>query len=388
MPINQGNVTLRRFFLDQKAKPSSDVSWLDALNKEAFEHKKLSLDDESLGWAVYGNELETKFSIENVARGKYVLISLRHETLKLSSSLVNLHLNKRFSDRMKELESQSLGKSQRDEIKQDVIDSLMGSATTTTTTTQCFVDTARGEVFVASSSTKILELFQMLFQRSFGYKLFDANPMAVAERLLGDEMVDRVLESPQYEISYIDPANINPDASPDGLESRLGSGFLTWLVYELYAEGYGWDTSRHGALGVIVNQSISLEGISAGAKRTSLRKGAPDRSAEFASALRVGKQVSKVALYLAREREGGEDIWKFTLDKSTFTMASLSVPKVLEGDIPTRQLGRLDLLVESFEMLDERFQTFLELRYGPDWKTEPMAAWMNSMYREEVEVKA
>ena len=53
------------------------------------------MEEENVGWAVFGDELAHDFSIDNTAYGKFILFSFRRDHIQVPASLVNLQYEKK-----------------------------------------------------------------------------------------------------------------------------------------------------------------------------------------------------------------------------------------------------------------------------------------------------
>lgn len=366
MTIESGNVSLRRYMVEGKMKEAANEHWLEGLKKGAFESRKLLLDDENVGWSVFGNELEMDFNIENTVRGKFLIFSMRRERIKIPGALLKLHVKSRLQERLKEMETKSISKKQQTEIRVEIQEELAKSLPPDIQVFQAMVDTKRGEVYFSSFSDKVCEFFIRNFEQSFGLRLLESNFMALASHNLTDDVFERVLDDPGMKLGP--GIEVHPEYE-DTSEGKLGAGFLTWVLHTIQTGEGVWKSKHHGEFGIIVDDYLFLEGESVGSRQTLLKKGSIGRCAELATALGVGKLVSKVRLQLAREGKKDEvEEWNFYVDKLNFDLASIKVPKVNDPDPAMRMQMRLGVMVEAFELIDDLFEHYLELRYGNGWK--------------------
>ena len=365
MSAESGAVTLRRLFIKGKSKASSDASWIENLNANAFADRKLGPDEENHGWAILGNELSTNFNLDNTVNGKFVTFSLRKDTKRIQRTMLNLKVKERILERMKEMETDTLPQKQKVEIKAEIIEELNKSTEASLQIVQVIVDTARKEVFVTCTSDKLIESFITLFDKTFNVKLLEANSMACAENLLEADVFEKILDKPGIEL--IDGLEVHPDFE-NSPEAKLGSGFLTWLFYYLQAGDGHWKGPHVGEFGILMEDYLLFEGEALGTKQTLLKKGLVNQCAELATVLRIGKQIAKAKLTLAREN-GTEatEVWSFMINNMKFDLSSLKVPKFSDGNSAARTLGRYNYLIEAFEILDDLYLHYLELRYSRKW---------------------
>jgi hypothetical protein len=376
MSVESGSITLRRFFIKGRSKASSDPLWIENLNANAFEGKKLGPEEDNFGWAVLGNELNTVFNIENTINGKFITFSLRRDNKKIQRTLLNLRVKERILERMKESETDTLPQQQKAEIRAEVIDELSKETVPNIQIIQIVVDTARKEVYATCTSDKLVETFITLYDKTFNVTLLEANSVSSAQNLVEPDVFEEMLDNPGIEL--VKGLEVHPEFE-NGPESKLGCGFLTWLFFYLQHGDNTWKGSNVGEFGIVVDDYLLFEGEALGTKQTLLNKGRVTNCAELGTVLRIGKQVAKVKLQFARGeiiiKEDEEDDkhmrdienWSFTIDKAKFDLSALKVPKFSEGNRAARTLGRLNYLVEAFEILDDLFLTYLELRYSKKW---------------------
>lgn len=379
MSIESGNLTLRRYYIEGKCKASSNPFWIDRLKQNIFSEKKLISDEENLGWTVLGNELSTDFSLENTIYGKYILFSLRRDYLKIPSTLLQLHLKHRIHERLKEIETDTISQKQKVEIKEEVLEHLLSQTPPHLQIAQVVIDTAKSEVFITSTSDKMNESFELLFQKTFELDLFAANFMSSAQKLLDAECFEQVLDDPS--MILIKDLEVHPEFE-DSPEGKLGASFLTWLLYIIQQGDGTWNCKSLGEIGILMEELLVLEGEALGSRQTQLKKGVINRCAELITALKVGKFVSKAYCQLARDNGSEEaETWTFTIHKHTYDLTSLKVPKYSEGNQAARMIGRLNYISESFEIIDELFNSYLEHRYIKNWKKteEDMQNWIQNL---------
>jgi hypothetical protein len=367
MSIESGAVTLRRLYIRGRVKASSDPIWMENLKLHAFTEHKLGPEEENKGWAVSGNELHTDFNLTNTVFGKFIVLSLRKDTKRIQRTMLNLKLKERIRLRMIEMETDKLPAKQKSELKTEVIDELNKSTPANIQIVQVIVDPSRKEVYVSSTNEKLVSEFSVLFEKSFEVRLEQAHPKACAHKLLDKETFEKVEDRPGIEI--VENLELHPDFE-NSQEEKLGAAFLTWLFYYLRSGDGRWKGANVGEFGIHINDYLLFEGEALGTKQTLLKQGPVASSAELATVLRIGKQISKASLHFAREDGTQEnENWIFYINKANFDLSSLKVPKYNEGNQATRTLGRFNYLVESFQIIDDLFLSFLELRYSNKWSS-------------------
>lgn len=385
MSLESGSLTLRRFYIQNRVKASSDGSWVEKLKANAFVDRKLDMEDENMGWSVFGDELATDFRIDNTAFGKFIVFSFRKDQIKVPSGLLNLHVKSRIKERMKSEELETLPQKQRQEIKEEVLEEFVKQTPATVQVIQVMLDTARNELYLGSTSDKVSDLFTQLFMKSFDLKLQDANFMATAQQMLEEDVFEKVLDKPGITIGS--PSEIHPEFE-DTLEGKLGASYLTWLLFNLQTGEGTWKTAHAGEFGLVLNEYLLLEGEALGSKQMLLKKGVLAKCAELATSLRIGKLVSKIRIEMARdgvqseeEKDSNAEVWGLMVDKLKYDFSSLKVPKISEGNEAAKLLGRFNGIIDSVELMDELFEHYLRLRYSKKWKStlSEMEEWVHSL---------
>ncbi|MBF0235547.1 MAG: recombination-associated protein RdgC, partial [Desulfamplus sp.] len=321
------------------------------------------------------------FTKESVVVGKYVIFSYRQDSVKISPTLINLHVKNRVHERLKKEEASAIGQKQRAEIKEEVINELIEEVVPSISVTQLLIDTSKSEMYLAGSSDKTVEGVMILFEKTFKLRLMEANFMATAQRILEKDIFEKVLDKPGIQLK---DSEFNPEYE-DTPEGKLGAAFLTWLLFYLEVGEAVWASKSLGEFGILIDEYLLLEGEAAGSRQTLLKKGTTCRCIEMNAALHAGKLVSKARCHIARDRGKEEaDEWFFVIDKLNYDLQSLKVPKSREGDAYTRQLTRLDYIIEIFELIDEIYTYFLDLRYGRKWKKseQEMIDWVKGLLLE------
>lgn len=370
MSLENRRASLRRFFFKGVARASSDARWLEGLKSAAFKEKSLLPGEDHLGFCVYGDELSSHFSIENVAVGKYLTFSLRRDILRIPATLLRLHERRLSAERSAAGGAKVVSRRQLKEIREEVQRQLADQISPTIQIAQVLVDPVRREVLLGSTSTHMSQALVVFFEKHFSIRLLQANFMSMAERLVDKISFERVLDEPSG--SILGKMGAETPDSEDGPEARLGAGFLTWLLFQIHGKKRPWT----GEWQVMAENFVLLEGESEGSRQTLVRQGAASHCAELSRALQVGKLVSRMHCVVAREGEEGE--WAFAVDKVWADLVGIKSPKANEPDFHARRLQRFAHLVQGFETLDHFFTAYLDDRYGESWSQvrRQMAKWV------------
>lgn len=365
MALDVGSVTLRRYFPAKKLPVSSDESWLKGIREHRFTvEPNLQPGIDNIGWAVYNNELSSDFDAANLLRGRFLRFSLRIDSMKVPKKILDLHLRDQLAQ-ISEGGQKVIPKVQKLELREKIIHDLSTQLQPDMTLVPILVDPTGGCVYVASTSKRANELVVQFFERSFDVELYQADFLAVAQKKLNKQVFDLLLKQ---------PGGLGPDLTEsaevdEGPSVRLGSCFLTWLLYRLQEEEAEFEAGALGHAVLYADEYVLLEGVSGAAKQTLLKKGdGTVSSPELKSALRAGKLVAKVrCFYLPVDSEEDKPL-TVTLGKKCFDLAGIKTPRSIAQDPDSRELDRLTWLTAVYAMADNLLGEYLEARTGKGWK--------------------
>ena len=162
----------------------------------------------------------------------------------------------------------------------------------------------------------------------------------------------------------------------------LGPEFLTWLWYRIDETGGDFQWPDLGRYGMMVGESLVLDGDELDATKDSFRGGAPAEAVEAGAALAAAKKVSQMRVLVARD----EAEWRGTITAATLDVGGLKVPKTEAKDAHEVLDDQLSGLEEWIKVQDRLFKDFLVLRLGPEWRqhVEAVRTWVASHRGEPV----
>jgi hypothetical protein len=354
MGLLKGNANIIRLRIKESVPSVTDESWVSKLKENAFVGPA-SLED-VYGWSVAGNELETEFTFENATVGKFVVFSLRVDSIQLPKSYLKLAIERAIQKELLSPEVEVVSRKRRAEIKEDITQSLVDSAHPNVKTVQVAVDTQTKYVYFGSSSSKMVDYFQVLFARTFDMSLVICDGVDQVVRIKGEEEAPKLLDS-RTSISLTDEPAENTTWEMD-----LACSFTTWLAYITDQSGtYSYKSREYGAM---IAEEIGLEllGDTGCGQKTVLKKGNVVAYPEFGSAIASGKLINRVKLEIALEEES----WTFSLNAHKEGIQGIKAPKPQEGDNFQKTIYRLQSLCEVFEVIDNLYEQFVDFMYGED----------------------
>ena len=178
--------------------PVPDELWgdiPDLLRKGAL----LDIDElpemQATGWVCFEDYLDTKWVTAPPHKGAYMAFSLRIDTRRIPAGVIRKHVTLAIKKEKEALQQQGktyVSKERRKEIKEQVILKLRMRFLPVPAEINVVWNTQTNEVWLASTQTKVIELFMQLFLDTFQLHLQQLTPSALAVNLLGEGVVDSI----------------------------------------------------------------------------------------------------------------------------------------------------------------------------------------------------
>jgi hypothetical protein len=275
-------------------------------------------------------------------------------------------------------------KQKKEDIRDAVRLSLFARALPSPAMYDVVWDTKSGLVTLAALSSKVIDLFETEFKKSFpGLRLLMIHPFARALRVvtepLREELERANLASTE---SVIDLIRAN---------SWIGEDFLLWLLQQTLTGSGEHSVSRPGIFSIgesfaaFMNDRLLLQANGeTGLQRVTVA-GAQDDFREVLSALRMGKVITEATIHFEKD----ENAWKLTLKGELFHFGSFKCPPVqIEKDSTVDRAAeeesvffeRMHLLQSGSQLFDSLFADFLTERLSGGWpaKLESLKSWIAS----------
>jgi recombination associated protein RdgC len=140
----------------------NEAEFTDALSKKAF--KPLSANTaNTIGWfGALGKDTELFYATQG-----YVLLTLAIQDKILPASVIKEHTDERISD-IEAKEGRKLRKKVRDEIKEDVIATLLPRAFSKTSYTRAYIDTHHKLLVIDTASSAVADRFTEFLRKTLG----------------------------------------------------------------------------------------------------------------------------------------------------------------------------------------------------------------------------
>lgn len=300
-------------------------------------------------------------------KGSFCAFSLRIDTLRIPAGVLKKEYDIAIAREKATTGNAKVTKKRRTELKELVKLSLYRRYVPVPGVYNVIWDTAKGEVWLASTQNAVVSAFMDLFNATFDIHLEQLTPTALALSILGQER--------EEEIMGIKPTRLtseeeDTDATPNTI---LGQDFLTWLWWRAAT------ANPYSAFPVSINTRIVVTGGDGAEKETvmvSSKVLSPLKEAKIG--LARGKKVSRVTVSLIADNFA----YEATIDAQTFALSGVRPPEI-EGeekaDADGLLLEKIFLIQKVVSQLDAHYRDFLTVRMdGEAWEktAEAMSKWI------------
>ena len=355
MGLLKGYFTFARFHVEGQL-PQAFLNFINIrIKANSYKDSVKSTEEKRLGWVSLTDILDTNFENANYALGDFLIFSLRIDRKLISPKLMKIKLleeERRFlAQSGKSRIHKQMSTAIKDKVKLELLTKLDAIPS--------FYDVCwavgQNTVYFSSLSDKVADDFVDLFKKTFSLSLKSF--------------------SPQENNLIVKDAESTADAS------LIGREFLTWLWFK--------SEERNGRIQQQNKEEVELHFL----KRIVLEAGEGEYSQgvvchgihaelkEGKEAIRQGKKVKEAGIRLICN----QNEWEFTLKADSFHFQSLKLPIQDWQDTPEDPSGslleRIYLIENAAKTMDSLYETFLKIRYSPQWKereTKLLAKWLES----------
>lgn len=191
MGFMSASVGLTRYRIVEEEVPQ--FLWAEVeerLKRNAFRDIDTSAEERSFGWVSFDNMLDPDFELCPPEKGAYLAFTLRLDTRRVPPAVMKKHVTVALNEAMRAMREQGkkfLTKEQKAEIRDQVELRLRARSLPIPACFDVVWDTNRQIVYIASTQSKLTELFEELFTHTFGLHLEPLTPYFSALRHLGSE---------------------------------------------------------------------------------------------------------------------------------------------------------------------------------------------------------
>ncbi len=387
MGILNNTVSICQFEVIGALPPGDLIEWVGTrLTRNGFRSIEQTSEELSIGWVELDDLQESGFAgTQTYQRDQYLTFSFRRDQRKLPATLFKAYLDRAEAEFLAENPNlHKVPKQKRENLREALRGALFARTLPTPMVHDVVWNTQNNLVTFTSLSTKSIELFVDLFNKTFeGLRLVPLHPYARAQRLV---------EGPLQ--AQLEEANLaTSDAVLDLIDANrwLGRDFLLWLLYETmnaaaeYAVNQAGPAVEGEGFVAYVNDRLVLAGATENGVQKVAVTGPQDHFSEVCSALQSGKEIHEAVIYIEKQ----ELLWKLTLKGETFHLASFKAPpvKIEKDDLadPAHEreavfYERMYTLNEGLQLFDSLFTGFLRERISGNWpaKQRAIQSWLTT----------
>ena len=180
MGFMSASVGLTRYRIVEKdIDPSLWTEIEDRLKRRAFRDIDASAEERSFGWVSFDNMLDPEFALCPPEKGPYLAFTLRLDTRRVPPAVMKKHVAVALNEALQAMREQGrkfLTKEQKTKIREQVALRLRARTLPIPACFDVIWDTERGQVWIASTQSKLTELFEELFTQTFGLHLEPMTP--------------------------------------------------------------------------------------------------------------------------------------------------------------------------------------------------------------------
>ncbi len=341
MPLESGSVSCRLFYLPRPLPPgcvdrfaAAAAPPLDTLGSGAV-----------TGWVTGRHLLDRVITEDNAFLAGYLRLTLMKAERKIPPALLRAECRMAELTELQARGAAFLKRTERAEIKREVIDRLLPQMPPTLTGIDMAGD-VQGESLVATAVSEAqVEAFSLQFRNTTGCDIIPLTAGTIAAR-------HRSLD-----VRNLPPSSFSPEVEDAEAGNHTGHEFLTWLWFMSEARGGSVELDTT-SVAILVEGPLTFIFEGGGAHEASLRRGAPEISVEAKSALLGGKKLRRAKLTLACRDQN----WNFTLDAESFALRGLKLPKSENLDSISRFQERMLSILGLQTILEQLYLRYLDTR--------------------------
>ena len=183
-----GGITTTAYYVEGALPKGFREPFIEAMNQGRFRDIEIEGDQtESHGWVDIQDPFSENLRIETVHWNAYFLFGLRHDTLRIPASLFKMHLNKRLEDYKSEFGKDRISKADRENVAGLLEREMRRKVLPGVKVHDVAWNLDRKELWLFTTNKYACQLFEELFDKTFGLNLIPRNPYSRLERLGLDE---------------------------------------------------------------------------------------------------------------------------------------------------------------------------------------------------------
>lgn len=190
MGATSGSISYTLYYVEGELPDDYKTDYLERIREFRFrELTPESEEEESLGWVQLAELLNTEFTRDAVFQNEYVCASMRMDRWSLPAALFRAEYDKRAAEEAEKRGKRKLSRTEADALKEVMRREFKARSLPSTSMTDMVWNVDTQTLRFWSHTNKRNELFQELFESTFGMRLFAQSPYIAARQLSLDKDV-------------------------------------------------------------------------------------------------------------------------------------------------------------------------------------------------------
>lgn len=167
----------------------------DKLRQYAFQDIDELPEMQAHGWVCFEDMLDSQWRTAPPQKGAYFVFSLRLDTRRIPAGVIKKHLALALREEKERMQAQGknfISRERKKELKEQVLLRLRQRFLPVPAEFNVIWNTAKNEVWFASTQNRMIDLFMEFFLQSFEVHLEQLTPYSLAETLLDEEAMSRL----------------------------------------------------------------------------------------------------------------------------------------------------------------------------------------------------
>lgn len=360
MSLLNGSFSLIRFKIGSKIGSETLVKGLQTFKaNEIITSEK----NESFGWAIGHNFLDTKFTSEKISIGSFYLFSFRMTFKKVPTNLIRAHCQQEELKKISGSKKDQLSRFEKSEIKAEIKDRLFEEQPIEYKAFDCLIDSKSGVVYFTGTSSRIIKEFINLFELSFSVTPLLLDAVGLSSVILSASNFKALKRS---SANWFSPLKGGIDTALP-LEEFLGPDFLTWLWFQIEFNEAQFSLNNE-KVSLIFEDFLFLKNPFSGPQESmenTIKDGTPTLCPEGAAALYCGKKLYQAKIFAVMQ----DNNWSFRLDGLKISFTGIKLPSLEEDNAEDIYVERFEKMQELTEIIDAIYGHFLEDFLSEDWES-------------------
>ncbi|UZP68861.1 recombination-associated protein RdgC [Desulfovibrio mangrovi] len=195
MGFMNASASFTRYYITEPVPSDLWPQIPDKLKQFAFKEIEDTAEERGWGWVCFDDMLDSFWRTAPPEKGEFITFSLRLDTRRIPSAVLKKHvaLELREEERKnKEQGKKYVSRERKKEIREQVQLKLRARSFPIPAEFNVVWNIQTGAVYLASTQSKVLELFEEYFSTTFGLDLEPMTPYALAVRLQGEDVMNKL----------------------------------------------------------------------------------------------------------------------------------------------------------------------------------------------------